>query len=295
MPDRLDPARALRLAGVAARRYGVEERVEPLRSGANHVFRAGDLVIRVAAPSADVAGQAALARWLGSRGFRVPAPLGDAQVVDGATLSLWEHIDADARRAIDFAQLGQLVARLHQIPPALLDDVAALPFCGDAPWLAVEHHLSLAEQTHLIDAAGLAALREHCVALRGWQDRARQAGSVVCHGDLHPQNVLMSGDQVVIIDWDAICLAPPAWDHAALIPWAERWDGPPHTYTDFARGYGTDLRDSPLATELTTLRLLAATLNKITGAAHDPAYADEARVRIRYWLGEPAAPTWTPL
>jgi len=170
----------------------------------------------------------------------------------------------------------------------------ALPFCGDAQWLAVEHHLSLAEQTNVIDAAGLAALRRHCVALRGWKDRARQACSAVCHGDLHPQNVLMSGDQVVIIDWDAICVGPPAWDHAALLPWAERWGGSPQWYADFARGYGADLRASPLATELATLRLLAATLNKITGAASDPAYAAEARIRIRYWLGDPAAPTWTP-
>jgi len=105
----------------------------------------------------------------------------------------------------------------------------------------------------------------------------------------------MSGDQVVIIDWDAICVGPPAWDHAALLPWAERWGGSPQWYADFARGYGADLRASPLATELATLRLLAATLNKITGAASDPAYAAEARIRIRYWLGDPAAPTWTPL
>jgi hypothetical protein len=106
---------------------------------------------------------------------------------------------------------------------------------------------------------------------------------------------MMGGDEVVLIDWDAICLGPPAWDHAPLLTWADRWGGAPETYSDFARGYGADLRESSLARELASLRLLAPTLNMITGGASDPACAAEARVRMRYWLGDPAAPAWTAL
>jgi hypothetical protein len=76
--------------------------------------------------------------------------------------------------------------------------------------------------------------------------------------------------------------------------WAERWGGAPHTYPDFARGYGTDLRESTLAQELAALRLLAPTINMIINGANDAASAAEARARMRYWLGEPDAPTWTP-
>jgi thiamine kinase-like enzyme len=117
---------------------------------------------------------------------------------------------------------------------------------------------------------------------------------VVCHGDVHPQNVLMRGDDVMIIDWDAICLGPPAWDHAALMTWADRWGGAARSYPDFARGYGADLRDSPLAQELAAVRLLAPTINMIINGESNPACAIEAKARMRYWLGDPAAPTWTP-
>jgi thiamine kinase-like enzyme len=171
----------------------------------------------------------------------------------------------------------------------------ALPFCGDAAWLAVEKNLALAETANVVAADGLAALRRECLARRGWQDRARQDVLVVCHGDVHPQNVLMTGDEVVIIDWDAICLGPRAWDHAALMTWPDRWGGAAETYSDFARGYGADLRESSLAKELAALRLLAPTINMIINAGSDPAYAVEAKARIRYWLGDPAAPAWTPL
>jgi Ser/Thr protein kinase RdoA (MazF antagonist) len=82
------PAQALRLAGVAARRHGIADPVRPVRASVNHVFRAGDVVVRVAAPSVDVTSQVALARWLIAEGFRVPAPLADALVVECARTPL---------------------------------------------------------------------------------------------------------------------------------------------------------------------------------------------------------------
>jgi Ser/Thr protein kinase RdoA (MazF antagonist) len=286
--------RASRLAAEVARRHGITDPVQPLRTGANDVFLAGDVVVRVAPPSAEVSGQVDLARWLVSEGFPVAAPLADPVVVDGVKLSLWEYIRADEDRPIDFRQLGALIARLHQVAPDRLKDAVALPFCGDAGWLAVEQNLERAAEAEVVDAAGLAALRGECVRLHDWRDRARREALVVCHGDVHPQNVLMRGKEVVIVDWDAICLGPSAWDHAALMTWEDRWGGAPETYADFARGYGADLRESSLARELAALRLLAPTINMIIDGARNPSSAAEAKLRMRYWLGDPAAPMWTP-
>ena len=251
--------------------------------------------MRVAPRSADVSGQIRLARWLLAEGFPAAAPLADADVVDEALVSLWEYVPADVRRPIDFQQLGAVVARLHRVAPSRLKEVVALRFCGHAAWLAIDRRLAQAETAGVIDAAGLATLRRVALALGDWQQRARQAVLVVCHGDLHPQNVLMRGDEVVIIDWDAICVGPAAWDHAALIPWADRYGGPIHAYPDFARGYGGDFRDAPLANDFAALRLLAATINTIISAGHNPEHAAEAETRMRYWLGDPGAPTWTAL
>jgi hypothetical protein len=103
----------------------------------------------------------------------------------------------------------------------------------------------------------------------------------------------MRGDDVVIIDWDSICVGPPAWHHAALMTWAERWGGAAQPYSDFARGYGDDLRDSALAQELASVRLLAPTINMIINGAHNPTYAAEAKARMRYWLGDTDVPMWT--
>jgi Ser/Thr protein kinase RdoA (MazF antagonist) len=297
LPDPDPPTydEAMRLAAIAARRHGIEASIQPLRSGANHVFRAGDVVVRVAPSWMDVASQVALARWLAADGFPIAAPRSDAVVLENAKVSLWEYVRGDADRPIDFPRLGEVIARLHAVAPARLEGLIALPSCADAAWLAVEDNLARAEAANLVDVDGVAALRRACVALRGWQDRVRREPLVVCHGDVHPRNVLMRGDEVVLIDWDAICLGPEAWDHVALMTWAQRWGGAVETYPDFARGYGADLRDSALAQELASLRLLAPTINMIINGARDPVCAAEAKVRLRYWLGDPSAPAWTPL
>jgi Ser/Thr protein kinase RdoA (MazF antagonist) len=294
-PDRLTDDQATSAAAIALGRHAIDAAIEPLRTSANHVFRAGDVVVRVAPASLDVAAQVALARWLRSAGLPVAEPVADVELVGDARVSLWEHIDADEGRPIDFERLGEIVARLHRVAPERLRGLVALPFFGDAAWLGVEERLEAAAAANVVDADGIAALERACAALRGWQDRARASELVLCHGDVHPQNVLMRDDDIVLIDWDSICLAPPAWDHAALMTWPDRWGGAPNTYRDFARGYGADLSDSPLARDLAALRLLAPTLNMIINGAHDPVFAAQARARMRYWLGDPAAPTWTPL
>jgi aminoglycoside phosphotransferase (APT) family kinase protein len=38
------------------------------------------------------------------------------------------------------------------------------------------------------------------------------APDVICHGDLHPFNLLADGDQVTVLDWGASLLAPRAYD-----------------------------------------------------------------------------------
>ena len=86
-PDGLTVDEATRLPAVFALRHGIKAPVEPLRAGANHVFRASDVVIRVAPRSADVASQVALARWLVSEDFPVAAPLADAETINGTRLS----------------------------------------------------------------------------------------------------------------------------------------------------------------------------------------------------------------
>jgi Ser/Thr protein kinase RdoA (MazF antagonist) len=118
------------------------------------------------------------------------------------------------------------------------------------------------------------------------------AGQVVCHGDVHPGNVLMTADGPVLLDWDLLCWAPAAWDHAPLLRWADRWGGSAGGYDAYAAGYGTSFRGDPTAEAFGELRLVAATLMRVAAAIVDPAEGEEAERRLRYWRGDPDAPSW---
>jgi Ser/Thr protein kinase RdoA (MazF antagonist) len=117
---------------------------------------------------------------------------------------------------------------------------------------------------------------------------------VICHGDVHPGNVIQSADGPVLLDWDLLCRGPAAWDHAPLMTWTHRWGGDAGIYESFAEGYGVSLRGDPLAEALAELRLVAATLMRVRAARQNPAAAAEAELRLRYWRGEPDAPQWHP-
>lgn len=131
-----------------------------------------------------------------------------------------------------------------------------------------------------VDVAGQVALA-HWLSERGLPVLCPTAGPLAVDG-------------VTATVWELICLGPRAWDHAPLLTWAERWGGTPGDYDAFAIGYGADLRDAPLARLLARVRLLAPTVNMIVKGAGSPRHAAEARLRMRYWRGEPSPPAWTP-
>lgn len=291
----LDETRTAEAATRVASGRGLLGRVTLLRSGMNHVFRLGDIVLRVAPE--EVGGQmhVELARRLLRAGLPAVPPLGDAVVVDGLVVTIWEHIDQPPEVEIDYEQLGDAIARVHRLGPELLPSQFSVPWVGQADWLQLEAVYERAAATDVVDQDDLAVLAAECQALADWQDRARGEPGVICHGDVHPQNVLMRPDgRIAILDWDSLCVAPAAWDHAPLLTWEQRWGGAPGTYESFASGYGADLRGSSLAQFLARVRLLAPTLNKIVQGADDPERAAEARRRMRYWHGDPHAPPWQP-
>ena len=75
--------------------------------------------------------------------------------------------------------------------------------------------------------------------------------------------------------------------------WTERWGGEPGLYEAFADGYGRSLRGDPVAEALAELRLVAATLMRVRAGRNNPAAADEAERRLRWWRGDRDAPRGT--
>jgi len=103
--------------------------------------------------------------------------------------------------------LAGSMARLHALDPDLvrgeLEQVREVPVT--VPGLLSALARSAAEFGRP-DLAGAARwLADH---------PPRPAPDVICHGDLHPFNLLADGDRVTVLDWSSALLAPRAYDVA---------------------------------------------------------------------------------
>jgi aminoglycoside phosphotransferase (APT) family kinase protein len=278
----------LALARRAAQEWGFAEPVL-VRVGMNSLFNAGDdVVLRVSRSTLPaVAAEDAFLASVSARDVRVPRRIADTEAPNGLLVTAMERIHPEG--VVDWREVGAMVRRVHGIDPA---DVPGLPWCGDFPhW---QFAALMDEVRDAIDGAALAGLGAAAERAAGWAERARPT-AVVCHGDVHPGNVLPTAEGPVLLDWDLRCLGPVAWDHGPLMTWSERWGGAPGIYEAFADGYGTSLRGDWMGERLAELRNVAATLMRVKAGRTDPAAAAEAERRLRFWRGDPDAPQWTAM
>lgn len=285
--DDLDAAG--RLATSAATVWGCEPPVL-LRHGMSAIFRSGDVVLRVSRPSAPATAGIELAHVLDGVGIRGPRPRREDALVDGdLAVTCWEYIVEDGR-PVDWVEVGRMVQAVQTLAPDRLPAEMPCPSPAAFPWWDFDS--LLASTVDAIDAEAVDGLRSVIDRERAWHDFDE---TVVCHGDVHPGNVMMTADGPVLIDWDLLCRAPGWWDHTALLTWTERWGGEPGLYDSFARGYGWSARGDRRAEGAAELRLVAATLMRVRAASTDPgdaAVVAEAEARLRYWRGDPGAPMW---
>lgn len=284
---------SLSVACEVANRNGVQHAPVLIRSGFNDVYRIGDLVVRVAGVGVDVDRDIAIGAFLKLAGVPVPDAI-EAGQTHGFSYSVWEYLSSHEPEPIDFRSFGSSIRALHDLGVDSFADFG-LPWCDELEWLNVDSKLGEVRSAQALPDEDLRLLEGHAARLRSWGDQCRAASRrVVCHGDVHPQNVIMRDGKAVVIDWDTICVGPPQWDHAALMTWSERWGGAESDYNDFADGYGDSFGTDPLATMLAEVRLLAPTVNMLLRAADDPRFAAEAELRMRYWRNDPGSPSWSP-
>jgi hypothetical protein len=288
-----DPETALRAARRAATIWGLGEPA-PMRMGMNAIFEADSMVLRVSTPSVGAEASLALADLLRRHGLRVPVASRDDVVVhDGMSVTCWHRIESSGE-PIAWRAVGATVRVVHGLDPGVLPASVPLPLPSALPWWDFD---ALLERTApALDDTARLGIEETIDRHRDWQSFG---GQVVCHGDVHPGNVIMSADGPVLIDWDLLCWAPPGWDHGPMLTWADRWSGPSSgassgaEYEAFAEGYGRSLAGDPAAVAFAELRLVAATLMRLAAGMANPAAMPEAQLRLRYWRGDPDAPAWT--
>jgi Ser/Thr protein kinase RdoA (MazF antagonist) len=279
----------LQAAVTAAAEYGLPA-PHVLRLGMNALYTCGDVIVRVGRTNAPAEVAVVLAHHLAGAGIPVPVPASDRAVVVGAlSVTAWHRIEPTGD-PVDWAAVGRSVSRLHELSPLTIPEAVPLPLPTSFPWWRFDAMLDDARSE--LDAHALAALQATIERHRGWLDPDRDE-LVVCHGDVHPGNVMMSADGVVLLDWDLLCLGPRGWDHAPMMTWATRWGGRPGEYEALAAGYARSMRGDDQAEAIAELRLVAATLMRVLAGRRDPAAKAEALRRLRYWRGEPDAPQWT--
>lgn len=288
-----DVAAATRLAARVAADAGLPA-PQLLKVGMNAIYRSGDAVLRVSHLNGPAESAYALADALGAAGVVVPRPLGDRIVVaddeSSMTVTVWEHVESTGDE-VDWFRVGSMARRVRSLGVDAVPAGYPVPLCTSYPWWRFDD--VLADVGRDIDAEALDGIRRAVDEHRGWTEASGGVGSwVLCHGDVHPANVIAGAHGPVVIDWDLLCVGPPGWDHAPLGSMVERWGAAPQWYTDFSRGYGEDLSDDRVTRSLTVLRLVAATLMRVKAARTNEVAGAEAARRLRYWRGDPAAPTW---
>ena len=283
---------SLSVASEAAQRHGVQGTPQLVRSGANDVYSVGEFIVRVSRSEVDVDRHIAIGAFLKLAGVPVPQPVAAGEI-DGANYSLWEYVRPDRSGSIDFRSFGEGIRALHDLSIDSFADFGIV-WCDELDWLNVDHKLAEARSIQALANEDLELLEAHADRLRSWGDQCRSADRiVVCHGDVHPQNVIMRDGRAVVIDWDTICIGPRQWDHAALMTWSDRWGGAPSDYGDFAEGYGESFKSDLLAVRLAEVRLLAPTVNLVLRAVGDRRFIRQAELRMRYWRNDPDSPSWS--
>jgi Ser/Thr protein kinase RdoA (MazF antagonist) len=258
-----------------------------LRIGMNGIFAAGRAVVRVGRVTGSPAAAIALAEIVRDAGVRVPAPARPDAVSDGElTATAWERL-APVEAEADWREVGRMVAVVHSLPEEAIPDGYPTPPAETFPWWQFDE--LLADAGDLLDPPAREGIVSTIERHRGW---TAGIDRVVCHGDVHPGNVVMTADGPFLLDWDLLCRAPAGWDHAMLLR-LPRWGFPALWYDEFAEGYGRSLADDPAAVAVAELRLVAATLLRLRAGRADPAAMVEAQRRLPFWRGDPDAPTWT--
>lgn len=295
MPDDLpfvvrppsDATAAAAAAAHAASHWGLPA-PHHLRTGMNALFLTGeDVVLRVSHTTAPPAQAVWLMAQLARKGVRVPRLLRSDPITVG-DLAVFAIERIQAVGDVDWAAVGEQVRLVHQWPVDEVRGRYPLPRSDDFPWW--DTATVLADVDDLLDVAARAGLTAAIAEHGDW--RSRVGARVVCHGDVHPGNIIQSADGPVLLDWDLACHAPAAWDHAMLMTWAQVWGGDPTAYEQFAAGYGQSLHDAPLAQSLAEMRNVTATLMRLKAGRTNPLAAAEAELRLRYWRSETDAPQW---
>ncbi|MFB7161141.1 phosphotransferase enzyme family protein [Streptomyces sp. NPDC056242] len=280
--------RACELAGF------VSEGLELVRFGDHAVFRVegGQIISRVGRHAdrlPEVRREVAIARWLATADYPAARLVTEAEqpvVVEGHPVTFWEGL-ADGEQYASTRQMGELLRRLHALeaPPFPLPELR--------PFSKVEQRLKRAlirEETrsYLASRAGELAARYDGLEFVLPQGHL--------HGDFNIGNVLRDAEACPkVIDLDGFATGPREWDLVQTAMYFDSFGW--HTeaeYSDFAQGYGFDVRQWPGYIVLRSIRELLMITWLTQNAGTDPRAAEEVEKRVESLRSGGSRRDWAP-
>jgi Ser/Thr protein kinase RdoA (MazF antagonist) len=214
---------------------------ELLRLGENAIFRlhAVPVVVRIARNAEhwdDAVKEVAVSRWLERSG--VPAarlhPVQQPHDVRGHPVTFWRYIDGRRGGPDDVRELAQLLRRIHRLPPPQDFALPAEQVLGRVRARIERAPVPADDQRFL-----LALLDELTAAVA---DLPFVLPACVTHGDAHVQNLMVTSDDVQLIDFERVAWGQPEWDLAMTATeflTAQFWTDA--QYAAFVDAYGYDV------------------------------------------------------
>lgn len=169
----------------------------------------------------------------------VPRLLGSFDA-GGWVVLLFEDVDGTTPvEPWDPAELNRVLTALADLATALTPTPIDAPAVADRFATGFQGWRQLAESQRRgehgaagVDPWALRHLADLVVLEAGWGNAA--AGTTLAHADLRADNLLLTEDRVVMVDWPWACVAAPWFDLLAMLP-SIRMQGGPAPETLFER------------------------------------------------------------
>ncbi|MEU9287738.1 aminoglycoside phosphotransferase family protein [Streptomyces sp. NPDC048275] len=218
----------------------------------------------------------ATARWLLAQGFPGVRPRDDLPqpiATEGRLVTFWEYIPA-SQPTPELSDLAVLLRRLHTLPDPDFDVPRLDPFPRMRERLSKAEGVREADVEFLADSCRAAEDEFHTLVV------ANPSSYGLVHGDAHRGNLLRHGQQVLLIDYEAVAMGPRAWDLLPTATAVDRFGLSTTEYAAFVETYGTDVTRDPGYRTLRTVRELGMTTWLMQNVVEYPAAAREFALRM---------------
>ncbi|WP_195905382.1 phosphotransferase family protein [Parafrankia elaeagni] len=208
-------------------------------------------------------------------------------------VTVWLRIEGRPAGTNDYESLGEVLARwhgIHSLPRGLTPvweverRAQRLPDLGEA----AERSGCPPEYDFIVAELGAGVLGDPSPLLESSVDE------VICHGDAHPGNVILTDEGPVLVDLEYVGLGCREWDLSEAAVHVRRFGRPIIIWRSLFERYpeGYDEQRLLAMVRVREVKLAAWALRRALTTGHS---LDEALLRVRSLMDDELNRTWTPV